>query len=37
VANLIEVMNKMELTAGMQLKTLLPDFQSKTTVVDVER
>lgn len=37
VANLIEVMNKMELTAGMQLKTLLPDFQSRTTVVDVER
>lgn len=37
VANLIEVMNKMELTAGMQLKTLLPDFQSRTTVVDMER
>lgn len=37
VTNLIEVMNKMELTAGMQLKTLLPDFQSRTTVVDIER
>jgi len=37
VNNLIEVMNKLELTAGLQLKTLLPDFQSKTTIVDVER
>ena len=37
VNNLIEVMDKLELTAGLQLKTLLPDFQSKTTIVDVER
>jgi len=37
VNNLIEVMNKLELTAGLQLKTLLPDFQSRTTIVDVER
>jgi len=34
---MIEVMNKLELTAGLQLKTLLTDFQSKTTIVDVER
>jgi hypothetical protein len=34
---MIEVMNKLELTAGLQLKTLLPDFQSRTTIVDVER
>jgi hypothetical protein len=37
VNNLIEVMNKLELTAGLQLKALLPDFQSRTTVIDVER
>jgi hypothetical protein len=37
VANLVEVINKLELVAGMQLKALLPDFQSKTTVVDVDR
>ena len=37
VTNLIEVMNKLELAAGLQLKALLPDFQSRTTVVDVDR
>ena len=37
VANLVEVIDKLELVAGMQLKALLPDFQSKTTVVDVDR
>ena len=37
VNNLIEVMDKLESTAGLQLKTLLPDFQTKTTIVDVER
>jgi hypothetical protein len=37
VANLVEVVNKLELVAGMQLKALLPDLQSKTTIVDVER
>ena len=37
VANLVEVINKLELVAGMQLKALLPDFQSKTIVVDVDR
>jgi hypothetical protein len=37
VANLVEVINKLELVAGMQLKALLSDFQSKTTIVDVER
>ncbi len=37
VNNLIEVMNKLELTAGLQLKTLLPDFQTRTNIVDVER
>jgi hypothetical protein len=37
VANLVEVVNKLELVAGMQLKALLPDFQAKTTIVDVDR
>jgi hypothetical protein len=37
VTNLIEVMNKLELAAGLQLKALLTDFQSRTTVVDVGR
>jgi len=37
VTNLIEVMNKLELAAGLQLKALLTDFQSRTTVVDVDR
>ncbi len=37
VANLVEVMNKLELTAGLQLKTMLPDFQSKTSIVEMER
>jgi len=36
VANIVEVINKLELVAGMQLKALLPEFQSKTTVVDVD-
>lgn len=37
VANLIEVVNKLELASAMELKALLPDFRSKTTIVDVER
>jgi hypothetical protein len=37
VANIVEIMNKLELVSGMQLKALLPDLQSKTTIVDVER
>ncbi len=37
VANLVEVINKLELVAGMQLKALLPEFRSNTTVVDVDR
>jgi hypothetical protein len=32
-----EVVNKLELTAGLQLKSLLPDFQPKTTIVDLDR
>jgi len=36
VNNLIEIMNKLELMSGMQLKALLPDLRSKTTIVDVE-
>ena len=34
---LVEIVNKMELVAGMQLKALLPDSASKTTIVDIER
>ena len=37
VASLVEIMNKMELLTGMQLKALLPDLASKTTIVDVDR
>lgn len=37
VTNLIEVVNKLELAAGIQLKSLLPDFQPKTTIVDLDR
>lgn len=36
VSSLIEAMDKLELVAGMQLKALLPDLRSKTTIVDVE-
>jgi hypothetical protein len=37
VASLVEIMNKLELVSGMQLKALLPDLRSKTTVVDIEQ
>jgi hypothetical protein len=37
VVNLVESMNKLELVAGMQLKTMLPDMSTKTTIVDIER
>lgn len=37
VANLIEVINKLELAAGIQLKSLLTDFQPKTTIVDLDK
>jgi hypothetical protein len=37
VASLVEIVNKMELVAGMQLKALLPDQASKTTILDIER
>ena len=37
VLNLVESVNKLELVAGMQLKTMLPDLAGKTTIVDVER
>jgi hypothetical protein len=37
VISLVEIVNKMELVAGLQLKAMLPDMSNKTTIVDVER
>lgn len=37
MVNLIEIMTKMELMSGMQLKALLPDMRSKTSIVDIEQ
>ncbi|MBN1375707.1 MAG: hypothetical protein JXA01_06100 [Dehalococcoidia bacterium] len=37
INNLIEVMNKLELMSGMQLKALLAEGQTNTKIVDVER
>ncbi len=37
VLNLVETVNKLELVAGMQLKSLLADSQSKTTIVELDR
>jgi hypothetical protein len=37
VLNLVETVNKLELVAGMQLKSLLADSQPKTTIVELDR
>jgi hypothetical protein len=37
VLNLVESINRLELMAGLQLKTMLPDIATKTTIVDIER
>lgn len=37
INNLIEVMNKLELMSGMQLKALLSEGQTNTKIVDIER
>lgn len=37
VLNLVETVNKLELVQSMQLKALLPDFSTKTSIVEVDK